>query len=168
MVILVMGTTGAGKTTVGKLLASRLGWTFLDADDFHPAANIEKMKHGIPLTDPDREPWLKNIHSELLHLNSAGKNAVLACSALKQSYRDTLSAGLDFRVVYLRGTYEQMRQHILARHGHFAGESILAGQFADLEEPTDALTLDVSQTPEALAAQAEVGLFGSAPNKSAS
>lgn len=167
MVILVMGTTGAGKTTVGKLLASRLGWTFLDADDFHPAANIEKMKHGIPLTDPDREPWLNNIHSELLHLNSAGKNAVLACSALKQSYRDTLSAGLDFRVVYLRGTYEQMRQHILARHGHFAGESILAGQFADLEEPTDALTLDVSQTPEALAAQAEVGLFGSAPNKSA-
>src|ERR1700750_1106465 len=100
MVILVMGTTGAGKSTVGKLIAQRLGWTFLDADDFHPPANIEKMKHGIPLTDADRGPWLANIHSRLLQLAEGGRNAVLACSALKQSYRDTLSAGLDFRTVY--------------------------------------------------------------------
>jgi gluconokinase len=158
MVILVMGTTGAGKTTVGKLLACRLGWTFLDADDFHPAANIEKMKHGISLTDADREPWLKNMHAELLRLNAAGTDAVLACSALKQSYRDTLSGGLDFRIVYLRGTYEQMRQHILARHGHFAGEAILTGQFADLEEPQDALTLEVSHTPEDLVREVLGGL----------
>ena len=158
MVILVMGTTGAGKTTVGKLLASRLYWAFLDADDFHPAANIEKMKHGISLTDADREPWLKNMHEELLRLNAREKNAVLACSALKQSYRDTLSAGLDFRIVYLRGTYEQMHQHILTRHGHFAGESILAGQFADLEEPNDALTLEVSHAPEELVAEVLSGL----------
>jgi carbohydrate kinase, thermoresistant glucokinase family len=154
MVILVMGTTGAGKSTVGKLIARRLGWTFLDADDFHPPANIEKMKHGIPLTDADRAPWLANIHSRLLQLAEGGRNAVLACSALKQSYRDTLSAGLDFRTVYLRGTYEEMRKHILARRGHFAGESILAGQFADLEEPTDALTLDVSGTPDEIAKRA--------------
>ena len=158
MVILVMGTTGAGKTTVGKLLASRLAWTFLDADDFHPAANIEKMKHGTPLTDADRAPWLRNMHEELLRLNAKGNNAVLACSALKQSYRDTLSAGLDFRTVYLRGTYEQMRQHILARHGHFAGESILAGQFADLEEPKGALTLEVSHTPDDLVTEVLSGL----------
>jgi gluconokinase len=154
MVILVMGTTGAGKTTVGKLIAQRLRWTFLDADDFHPPANIEKMKHGIPLTDADRAPWLANIHSRLLQLSEEGRNAVLACSALKQTYRDTLSAGLDFRTVYLRGTYEEMRKHILARRGHFAGESILAGQFADLEEPTDALTLDVAGTPDEIAKQA--------------
>ncbi|HET8964762.1 MAG TPA: gluconokinase [Candidatus Acidoferrum sp.] len=154
MVILVMGTTGAGKTTVGKLIAHRLRWTFLDADDFHPPANIEKMKHGIPLTDADRAPWLANIHSRLLQLSEQGRNAVLACSALKQTYRDTLSAGLDFRTVYLRGTYEEMRKHILARRGHFAGESILAGQFADLEEPTDALTLDVAGTPDEIAKQA--------------
>jgi gluconokinase len=154
MVILVMGTTGAGKTTVGKLIAHRLRWTFLDADDFHPPANIEKMKHGIPLTDADRAPWLANINSRLLQLSEEGRNAVLACSALKQTYRDTLSAGLDFRTVYLRGTYEEMRKHILARRGHFAGESILAGQFADLEEPTDALTLDVAGTPDEIAKQA--------------
>jgi gluconokinase len=112
------------------------------------------MKHGIPLTDADRAPWLTNIHSRLHELSADGKNAVLACSALKQSYRETLSAGLDFRIVYLRGTYQQMRKHIATRRGHFAGESILADQFADLEEPTDALTLDVAGTPERLANQA--------------
>jgi gluconokinase len=163
MVILVMGTTGAGKTTVGQLIARKLGWNFLDADDFHPQANIEKMKHGVPLTDRERAPWLANIHSRLRQLDAEEKNAVLACSALKQSYRETLAAGLDMRIVYLRGTYDQMRQHILARHGHFAGESILAGQFSDLEEPTDALVLDVSSSsPERLAADAVAGL-GLAP-----
>jgi gluconokinase len=150
MVILIMGTTGAGKTTVGKILSARLGWTFLDADDFHPAANIEKMRHGIPLTDADRIPWLENIHAKLVQLSAAATNAVLACSALKQSYRDRLAAGIDMRVVYLRGTYDQMRQHIEARHGHFAGEAILAGQFADLEEPQNALVLDVSHPPDEL------------------
>jgi len=153
MVILLMGTTGAGKTTVGKLLAARLGWAFLDADDFHPPENIEKMKRGIPLTDADRLPWLEKIHAELVRLSSAGENAVLACSALKQSYRDRLSAGIEMRIVYLRGSYEEMRRHIEHRHGHFAGESILAGQFADLEEPKDALVLDVSRTPDELAAE---------------
>ena len=138
---------------MGKLLSAQLGWIFLDADDFHPPANIEKMKHGIPLTDADRVPWLENIHTELVRLTGEGKNAVLACSALKQSYRDTLSAGVDLKIAYLRGTYEQMRRHIEARHGHFAGESILAGQFADLEEPHDALVLDVSREPEQLSAE---------------
>ena len=154
MLLLLMGVTASGKTTVGHLLRDRLGWPFYDGDDFHPPANIEKMKHGIPLTDTDRTPWLVNIHVQLVQLATEGKNAVLACSALKQSYRDTLSAGLDFRIVYLRGTYEQMRQHILARHGHFAGESILAGQFADLEEPRDALAIDVAGTPAEIANRA--------------
>ena len=158
MVILVMGTTGAGKSTVGKLLAARLDWAFLDADDFHPPANIEKMKHGIPLTDADRLPWLANIHAELVRLSAAKQNVALACSALKQNYREQLSAGLDFRVVYLRGSYDQMRRHIESRHGHFAGEAILAGQFADLEEPNDALVLDVSHPPKDLVAEAISGL----------
>jgi len=162
MVILIMGTTGAGKSTVGKLLAQRVGWPFLDADDFHPQANIEKMKHGIPLTDVERAPWLANIHSELLRLAAGGKDVVLACSALKQSYRDTLAAGLDLHVVYLRGTYDEMRRHILSRHGHFAGEAILAGQFADLEEPPHALILGVADRPEQLVEETISGL-GLAP-----
>jgi gluconokinase len=153
MLIMLMGTTGAGKTTVGQLLAARLGWTFLDADDFHPPANIEKMKHGIPLTDADRLPWLEKIHAELVRSDAAGKNVILACSALKQSYRDQLSAGLKLHIVYLRGSFDEMRRHIAHRHGHFAGESILAGQFADLQEPHDALVLDVSHTPAELASQ---------------
>ncbi len=150
MIIMLMGTTGAGKTTVGQMLAARLGWTFLDADNFHPAANIAKMSRGNPLTDADRQPWLENIHAELARLSAEGKNAVLACSALKQSYRDTLASGIDLRIVYFRGTYEQMRQHIEGRRGHFAGEGILAGQFADLEEPSNALVLEASRNPEQL------------------
>src|ERR1700741_3158442 len=90
MVILVMGTTGAGKTTVGKLIAQTLGWTFLDADDFHPQANIEKMKHGIPLTDDDRVPWLHRLHDELQHRLNEAQSVILACSALKESYRRAL------------------------------------------------------------------------------
>src|SRR5215467_4101597 len=104
MILLLMGTTGAGKTTVGELLAARLNWSFLDADNFHPPANIAKMSQGMPLTDADRQPWHENIHAELIHLGSADKNVVLACSALKQNYRDQLAAGLDLRVVYLRGS----------------------------------------------------------------
>jgi gluconokinase len=158
MVILIMGTTGAGKSTVGKLVAERLAWLFLDADDFHSPANIRKMKQGIALTDADRAGWLDGIHAELVRLGEAGKNVVLACSALKQSYRDTLARGLDLRVVYLRGTYEEMRRHILARHGHFAGEAILAGQFADLEEPQNALVLAVAERPEQLVEETVAGL----------
>jgi gluconokinase len=148
MVILVMGVTGAGKTTVGKLLAQRLGWTFLDADDFHPPENIEKMKHGIPLTDSDREPWLAAIHAALLDYAAKNQNVVLACSALKQKYREKLAAGLEMRICYLKGSFEAISSHIEHRTGHFAGEAILAGQFADLEEPDDAVVLDATATPE--------------------
>jgi gluconokinase len=148
MIVLVMGTTGAGKTTIGKLLASQLGWTFLEADDFHPAANIEKMKRGIPLGDEDRVPWLAAIHAELVRRDAAGENVVLACSALKEKYRAQLGAGLQMKIAYLKGSYQKMREHIESRHGHFAGESILAGQFADLEEPKDAIVAEVSKTPE--------------------
>ncbi len=148
MIVLVMGTTGAGKTTIGTMLARKLNWPYIEADEFHPQENIAKMKQGIPLSDADRAPWLNAIHAELVRQNIAGKSCVLGCSALKQSYRDVLSAGLDMRTVYLKGTYEEMREHILARHGHFAGEGILAGQFRDLEEPTNAIVVPVSETPE--------------------
>jgi len=148
MILLVMGVTGSGKTTVGKLLAQSLGWLFLDADDFHPAENIEKMKHGVPLTDQDREPWLAAIHAELQKCAGKKQDAVLACSALKESYRERLAAGVDLRICYLKGTYSEIAARLQSRTGHFAGEAILAGQFADLEEPRDALVLPVSNTPE--------------------
>src|SRR5271163_3527440 len=143
MILLVTGVTGSGKTTVGRLLAQRLGWLFLDADDFHPAANIEKMKHGVPLTDEDREPWLGAIHAELLRCAAKKQDAALACSALKQSYRERLAAGVEVRICYLKGTYREIAARLRRRSGHFAGEAILAGQFADLEEPGDALVVRV-------------------------
>ena len=154
MILLVMGVTGAGKTTVGKLRAQQLGWLFLDGDSFHPPANIEKMHRGIPLTDQDREPWLAAIHAELVNCTAKHLNVVLACSALKQSYRDQLAAGLDLRVCYLRGAYDEMKKHLASRRGHFAGEAILAAQFADLQEPRDAVVLRVNQSPQEIVRQA--------------
>jgi gluconokinase len=150
MILLVMGTTGSGKSTVGKMLAERLGWVFLEADDFHSPSNKEKMHRGIPLNDADRAPWLAAIHQELLRQNQLGKNVVLACSALKQEYRDELHAQLAMQVVYLKGSEDVLRAHIEGRHGHFAGESLLPSQLATLEEPADALVEDVRQTPEAI------------------
>jgi len=165
MVILVMGVTGAGKTTVGKLLAQQLDWQFLDADDFHPPENIEKMKHGIPLTDADREPWLAAIHKALLDYAAKNQNVVLACSALKQKYREKLAAGLDLRICYLKGSFEEISSHIEHRTGHFAGEAILAGQFADLEEPDDALVLNTSAAPEENISEALTKLHLMPPQK---
>ena len=153
MIVIVMGTTASGKTTIGSLLAKRMGWKFVDADDFHPPANVEKMKHGIPLTDEDRLPWLKALHDKILQWNSESRNVVLACSALKQSYREELRAGSDLRFVYLKGSYELFSQRVLERKGHFAKQDLLASQFADLEEPTDALTVDARQSPEEMVAE---------------
>jgi gluconokinase len=148
MVIVVMGPTGSGKTTIGSLLAQQLGWDFVDADQFHSAANKEKMHQGIPLTDADRAPWLAAIHQQIEQWIAEKRNVVLACSALKQSYRDLLWRGGDIKLVYLKGSYELIAQRLLTRHGHFADEHILAGQFADLEEPADAITVDISAPPE--------------------
>ena len=148
MIVIVMGTTGSGKTTAGGLLARRLGWEFVDADDFHPAANVEKMKHGIPLTDEDRQPWLKVLHNKIAEWSAEKRSVVLACSALKQSYREELRASSDVKFVYLKGTYELFSRRVLGRKGHFAKQDLLASQFATLEEPTDAVTVDASPPPE--------------------
>src|SRR5579871_3161488 len=148
MIVLVMGVTGSGKTTVGKMLAERLGAEFADADDFHSAANKDKMHRGIPLTDADRMPWLASIHDYLAKENAQQRSVVLGCSALKQSYRAILFDGLSVQLVYLKGTYEVIDEHLRSRKGHFADDKILAAQFADLEEPTDAIVVDVRHTPE--------------------
>jgi gluconokinase len=163
MIVIVMGTTGSGKTTIGTLLAKRQGWEFVDADDFHPPANVEKMKHGIPLTDADREPWLKALHDRIVEWNTEARNVVLACSALKKSYRDELRASPDVKFVYLKGSYELFSQRVLARKGHFAKQDLLASQFATLEEPTDAITVDAAPSPEQIVAEVrrQLGLFPS-------
>ncbi|HET6177127.1 MAG TPA: gluconokinase [Candidatus Sulfotelmatobacter sp.] len=148
MIVIVMGVTGSGKTTVGRLLAEQLGWQFADADDFHPQSNVEKMRQGTALTDDDRQPWLERLRAAIDSWIVEGRNAVLACSALKRSYRQELEAGPEVRFVYLKGSAELIAERVRARHGHFAGEQILAGQFADLEEPEDALIVDIAATPQ--------------------
>ncbi|MGC1686109.1 MAG: gluconokinase, GntK/IdnK-type [Candidatus Acidiferrales bacterium] len=148
MIVLIMGVTGSGKTTVGKLLARRLGWIFLDADDFHSSENREKMHRGIPLSDADRIPWLDAVHDELLRRNGDRENIVLACSALKQEYRDALGANLNLKIVYLRGSVAQLHRNLATRQHHFAGEDLVPSQLAALEEPSGAIVEDISQTPE--------------------
>ncbi len=148
-----MGTTGAGKTTIGTMLATQLNWQFADADTFHPPANIEKMSRGIPLTDADRAPWLEAMRKAILEWIAAGKNVAPACSALKRAYRDELRPSPEVKIVYLKGDYALFAERIRHRHGHFAGEQILAGQFADLEEPMDAITIDAAQSPEEIVAE---------------
>jgi gluconokinase len=147
VVVLLMGVTGSGKTTVGTLLARELGWEFDDADWYHPAANIEKMSQGIPLDDVDRVPWLAALREAILNYIAEKKNVVLACSALKWAYRQELVVGPEVRLVYLKGSYELIAARLRRRLEHFANEKILAGQFRDLEEPEDAVVVDVEGDP---------------------
>ncbi len=146
--IVMMGVAGAGKTTVGRLLASQLGWDFKDADDYHSAANVEKMRSGIPLTDADRDPWLSTLRALIGDWIKAGKNAVLACSALKRGYRAPLRVGPEVKFVYLKVAKEVLRQRLKARHGHYMTESMLASQLETLEEPEHATVIEAGATPE--------------------
>ena len=142
-----MGVEGAGKTTIGSLLARELNFEFHDADSFHSAANIEKMRRGIPLTDADREPWLAALHEAIEQWLTHAKSVVLACSALKKSYRDRLVISPDVKLVYLKAPYEVILNRLKLRQGHYAGDKLLQSQFADLEEPTDAFIADASLAP---------------------
>jgi gluconokinase len=152
MMVVLMGVSGCGKTTVGQILASRTGWRLYDADEFHSAANIEKMRSGIALEDADRWPWLDRMHAMLEDRYARGESVLLACSALKQKYRDRLAqGGLPLRWVYLKGDFELIRRRLEARTNHYMKAGLLESQFAALEEPRDAIVADIAGTPEAIA-----------------
>ena len=161
MILIIFGVSGAGKTTVGKLLAREIGWRFIEADDFHPAANIEKMRSGHPLTDGDRWPWLDRLRKQIEQLLSAGENAVLACSALKRAYRDRLRAADEVKFVFLRGDYALVEKQLRSRHGHFMNAALLQSQFEDLEEPQPAenvLTIELGRTPQKIVEEIKTNL----------
>jgi gluconokinase len=151
MIVLVMGVAGSGKTTVGQRLATELGWSFADADDFHSAANIAKMAAGLPLTDADREPWLAALRRHIDDCLARGENAVVACSALKASYRAALiGSPRDVRVVHLAASPAVIKARLAGRTGHFMPPTLADSQYAALEAPADALTVDAAQPPAGL------------------
>ncbi len=148
MVIVLMGVTGSGKTTIGRLLSQELGWKYYDADDFHPRANVEKMSSGIPLNDDDRRPWLETLSDLIRQCLERRENAVLACSALKQSYREFLMVDERVKMIYLKGDREVIRKRLNVRGGHYMNPALLDSQFTTLEEPKEDWHVDISLSPD--------------------
>jgi gluconokinase len=162
MTAVIMGVCGCGKTTVGRALADELGWAFLDADAYHPEVNVAKMAAGVALTDEDRWPWLDRLSRELRALHSSGKHAILACSALRQAYRDRLASAGELKWVYLKGDAATIEPRLASRRGHYMPPSLLASQFAALEEPPAAIVIDIRQDIELQVAQIACGLRATA------
>jgi len=153
MIIILMGVSGSGKTTIGERLAQALGWPFYDGDQFHPPANVAKMQQGIPLTDEDRWPWLHALQAHIETYIHQGVSAVLACSALKQAYREHLVIDeAEVKLVYLKGDYDLIRERLAQRQGHFMPPELLASQFAALEEPEQGVVVDIVHPPETIVA----------------
>ena len=153
VVAIIFGVSGTGKATIGKLLARELFWQFCEADDFHSPANIDKMKRGIPLTDKDREPWLRSLRELIERCLAAKENAVLACSALKRKYRRYLRVNTDVKFVFLRGDYDLVRKQLEGRRGHFMNPELLKSQFETLEEPTpeeEVIVIELGRSPREL------------------
>jgi len=153
MIIILMGVSGSGKTTIGKRLARALGWPFYDGDQFHPPENVVKMQQGMPLTDEDRWPWLHAMQAHIETWVQQGMSAVLACSALKQAYREHLVMDeAEVKLVYLKGDYDLIHERLAQRRGHFMPPGLLASQFAALEEPERSVVVDIVHPPETIVA----------------
>ena len=148
MIVVLMGVCGCGKSTIGRALAAELDWPFVDADTLHPRENVAKMASGIALSDEDRWPWFDRIVAEMQRHAAAGRHVVIACSALRQAYRDRLASGGPVRFVYLKGDAKTIGPRLAGRTGHFMPASLLASQFATLEEPADAIVIDIVQPVE--------------------
>ena len=160
--LIVMGVSGSGKSVVGKALAARLEWNFYDADDFHPPSNIAKMASGIPLNDEDRAPWLTSLHDLIELCLKEKRPGVLACSALKENYRQKMLLGnAGVQIVYLKGSYDLIWSRMAMRAGHFMKPEMLRSQFATLEEPTNALVIDVSPPVDEIVEQVMMVLSNS-------
>lgn len=144
-----MGVSGSGKSTVAEGLAKRLNCAYFDADDFHPEANVKKMSSGQPLNDDDRQPWLERLHKLIQETLGQGQSCTLACSALKESYRDVLAQG-GLEIVYLQGSFELIWERMRSREGHYMKADMLKSQFETLEEPKNVLTLSITEPPEQL------------------
>lgn len=158
-VIVLMGPSGVGKTTVGKRLAADLGWGFLDGDDLHPAENVEKMRRGMPLTDADRTPWLAQLRRHIERRLLSNRGAVIASSALRRRYRKRLRVDPHrVRFVYLKGTYPLLHRRLATRGGHFMQPSLLVSQLATLEEPDDALIIDAALPVDTIVARIRAAL----------
>ena len=151
MLIIITGVSGVGKTTIGKLLSENMGWAFHEGDDYHTNVNLAKMRNGTPLTDEDRWPWLDALRTKISEIVLHEENAILSCSALKESYRMRLASGLkDIVFVYLQGDYQLIRNRISERVGHFMSADLLASQYIDLEEPQNAIVVDAALEPMAI------------------
>ena len=149
MIIILMGVSGCGKTTIGKELGKILGWDFHDGDNFHSPENVKKMNSGIPLTDKDREPWLKTLGSEIKKWNQNKNNAILACSALKARYREILGVNQDdVKTVFLKGSYDLLITRLESRKDHYMDPGLLNSQLETLEEPISGLAICINQTPQ--------------------
>lgn len=154
MVVVVMGVSGSGKTSIGRALATHLEWPFIDADEVHPPENVDRMRAGIPLTDADREPWLAALRALVRRTDAAGENLVLACSALRRSFRKRLRDGVaNLRFVHLQAGPELVARRLAARTGHFMNPDLHDSQFDALEEPEDAVVLDAAEPPDVLVAR---------------
>jgi gluconokinase len=147
MIVVLMGVTGSGKSTIGRLLARQLHWKFLEGDDFHPQTNIEKMRRGVPLNDRDRKPWLKAIRESMRMAINRGENAVIACSALKEAYRRMLQICGKVSFVYLKADLTLIQKRLKKRTGHFMSPLLIESQFDTLEEPKETLQVDAGLPP---------------------